>query len=76
MDGTLREVLMAIVLLIIWFSFLCGGAAACIGATKGEKWPAFFAGALLGPLGIILAYVSRGQDQEAKGTDPAISLNP
>jgi hypothetical protein len=67
---------MAIALLVIWFSFLCGGAAACIGATKGENWPAFFAGALLGPMGIILAYVSRGEDVEVNEAATPIPLKP
>lgn len=61
---------------MIWVSFLCDGAAACIGATEREKWPAFFAGALLGPIGIILAYVGRSEDVEVNKTDAPIPLNP
>lgn len=50
------------VLLLIWGSILCGVAAAYIGSKKGETIPGFVASALLGPLGIVLAYVSRGED--------------
>ena len=51
----------AVVLALIWFSAVCGIGAAYIGSKKGETVPGFVAGALLGPLGIILAYVSSGE---------------
>jgi len=54
---------MGMALLLIWGSILCGIAAAYMGSKKGEAIPGFVAGALLGPIGIVLAYVSRGETE-------------
>ena len=43
---------------VIWL--VCGVIAAKIGSTKGESTGGFIAGFFLGPLGIILALVSKG----------------
>lgn len=49
-------------LLMIWI--LCGVAAAMIGARKGEGCLAFTLGVLLGPFGILLAVLSKGNRRE------------
>lgn len=61
---------MATALLIIWFSFVCGGLSYSIACPKGEGSLGFFVGALLGPLGIILTILSRGDETDAKQLEP------
>jgi len=46
---------------IIIFWIFCGLVAAAIGSKKGEAFLAFIVGALLGPLGILIAIISRGK---------------
>jgi hypothetical protein len=47
--------------MIFVFSWLvCGIIAAMIGSKKGESCLGFIIGALLGPIGILLAILSRG----------------
>jgi hypothetical protein len=49
---------MEFVLIVGWLA--CGLIAASIGQRKGEGCGAFIVGVLLGPLGILLALVSKG----------------
>lgn len=44
--------------IILWL--ICGVIAAAIGSNKGEGCLAFIVGLLLGPLGILVAVISKG----------------
>ena len=50
------------ILIVAWLA--CGIAAAIIGARKGEGLGGFILGVLLGPIGILIVAVSRGNRRE------------
>ena len=44
----------------LFFWIMCAIAAAMIGATKGRGFSGFLAGLLLGPFGVLFAFLARG----------------
>ncbi len=48
---------------LIWI--ICAIASAIVGYEKGEAITAFFAGAIFGPLGLIFAFLSKGNKRRA-----------
>lgn len=51
---------------ILFGLVVCAIISAFIGAKKGEPGKAFFLGLLIGPIGIIIAAISTGKQQECR----------